>query len=70
MTGGANGLGRAICCELAKYGCNLAVADVDIKHASNFAEELTFLGVKAKAYEVKKRKGIKVNILIDHKLFL
>lgn len=52
VTAGANGLGRAISSELASYGCNVAIADIDIENAREFAEELTFLGVKAKAYKV------------------
>lgn len=64
MTGGANGLGRAICSELARCGCNVAVADVDIENAREFAEELTFLGVKAKAYEAKIK-----NIIFQTEIF-
>ncbi|XP_031626039.1 17-beta-hydroxysteroid dehydrogenase 13-like [Contarinia nasturtii] len=52
VTGGANGIGRAICIELAKCGCNVAVADVDLDGALDTVEELHLLGVKAFAYEV------------------
>lgn len=52
MTGGANGIGRATCMELARYGCNIAVADIDLDGAFDTAEECRLLGVKAFAYEV------------------
>lgn len=53
MTGGANGIGRAICFELAKRGCNVAVVDVDVEGAKNCCEQLLLLGVKAFPYEVR-----------------
>lgn len=52
VTGGANGIGRSICFELAKRGCNVAVVDVDIEGAQNCCERLILLGVKAFPYEV------------------
>lgn len=52
ITGGANGIGRAIGIELAKCGCNIAVADVDMKGALDTVKELHLLGVKAFPYEV------------------
>lgn len=53
MTGGANGIGFAIGIELAKCGCNIAIADTDIDGARDAAEEMQLLGVKSFAYEVK-----------------
>lgn len=52
MTGGANGIGRAIGIELAKCGCNVAIADVDLNGAQKTCKELYLLGVKAVPYEV------------------
>ncbi|XP_055696411.1 estradiol 17-beta-dehydrogenase 11-like [Lutzomyia longipalpis] len=52
VTGGGNGLGRAICLELAKEKCSIAIADVDIGAAEKTASDLQSLGVKAKAYKV------------------
>lgn len=37
---------------MAKYGCNVAIADVDMEGALETVEELHLLGVKAFAYEV------------------
>lgn len=53
VTGGANGIGRAICVELAKCGCNVAVVDVDLEGAKECCESLFLLGVKAFPYEVR-----------------
>lgn len=52
VTGGGNGLGRAIGLELAKLGCHVAVVDIDENGAEKTAEEIRQLGVKAKAYKV------------------
>lgn len=56
VTGGANGIGRAICIELAKCGCNIAVVDVDLTGARDCCERLNSLGVKAFPYEARKPK--------------
>lgn len=51
MTGGANGMGRTIAMELARYGCNIALVDVDYEAAVETAKYLYVLGVKAFAYK-------------------
>ena len=38
--------------ELAKRGCNIAIADVDIKGAEKTCEDLIAMNVNAKAYKV------------------
>lgn len=52
MTGGSNGIGREICLELARSGCNVACLDVDLDAAKKLCAELRMLGVKANAYQV------------------
>lgn len=55
MTGGSNGIGRAICLELARNGCNIACFDLDLAAAQQLCSELKQMGVKANAYQVKFR---------------
>jgi sorbitol-6-phosphate 2-dehydrogenase len=43
VTGGAQGLGQAICLRLAKEGCHVAVADLNEEKAIATAESLTTL---------------------------
>jgi all-trans-retinol dehydrogenase (NAD+) len=45
-------LGRGICLELAKHGCVVAVADINLEAAEKTANELRNMGVKANAYKV------------------
>lgn len=52
MTGGAGGLGQQLCIQLAKVGCNIAVADIDLETAQKFADSLASMRVSAKAYKV------------------
>lgn len=52
VTGGGNGLGRAISLELAKHGCHVAIADVDLTGAKRTAADLRNMGVKSHAYQV------------------
>lgn len=52
MTGGGNGLGRAISLKLASLGCRVVIADVDIDAANKTALDVQQLGSKAKAYKV------------------
>jgi NAD(P)-dependent dehydrogenase (short-subunit alcohol dehydrogenase family) len=52
VTGGANGLGKEICRELAKLGCNVAVVDIDFISAKETAESLRTFGIVSKAYKV------------------
>ncbi|XP_055696400.1 uncharacterized oxidoreductase YoxD-like [Lutzomyia longipalpis] len=52
VTGGGNGLGKAICIRLAKEGCNVAVVDVDLPAAERVAGDIKSFGIKSKAYKV------------------
>ncbi|XP_053676981.1 17-beta-hydroxysteroid dehydrogenase 13-like [Anopheles nili] len=50
VTGGANGLGRALCLRLAQEGCNVAVVDIDLASAQRTVEDVRQLGVKAEPF--------------------
>lgn len=53
VTGGANGLGRAIACELAQKKCNIAICDINFDEASKTAEFIIkTYNVSAKAFKV------------------
>ena len=47
VTGGANGIGRAIALGLAREGANVVIADIDSERAAQVAEEIKALGCEA-----------------------
>jgi 3-oxoacyl-[acyl-carrier protein] reductase len=49
VTGGANGIGRAIALGLAKEGASVVVADIDSDQANKVVDEIKALGCKAMA---------------------
>ena len=49
VTGGASGIGRALAQELAKRGCEVVLADLQIELAEEVASEIRVSGSKAKA---------------------
>jgi 2-dehydro-3-deoxy-D-gluconate 5-dehydrogenase len=52
VTGGAKGIGQAICYRLAEAGATVVIADVDADGAEKAASELTQKGWKAKSATV------------------
>lgn len=52
VTGGASGIGRALAEELAKRGCEVVLADLQIDLAEEVASEIQVSGGKAKAVKV------------------
>lgn len=54
VTGGGNGLGKALCERFAREGCNVAVADIDLIAAQRTANEIMQQNpaVKAEAFKV------------------
>lgn len=67
VTGGGNGLGRALCFRLAREGCLVAVTDIDIVSARRTAEEVRArFGVKAEAFHVDVSDYESVNKLKEN----
>ncbi len=52
VTGGGQGIGRAIALKLASLGAHVAVADINEKSARDVADEITAAGGAATAYRV------------------
>ena len=52
VTGGGNGIGQAICLELAKAGCKLIAADIELEAAEATASQCRALGAEAAAVRV------------------
>jgi NAD(P)-dependent dehydrogenase (short-subunit alcohol dehydrogenase family) len=52
VTGGASGIGKALAEELARRGCDVVLADLQIEMAENVASEIRDSGGKAKAVKV------------------
>ncbi|MDO5577182.1 MAG: 3-oxoacyl-[acyl-carrier-protein] reductase [Fibrobacter sp.] len=49
ITGGARGIGKEIALTLAKYGCDIAISDIDLETAKMTASEIEGLGRKSLA---------------------
>ncbi len=51
VTGGAMGIGKAICLRLAEAGASVMIADLDLDIASQTVDEIKFNGGKAQAIQ-------------------
>ncbi|KAJ6635272.1 17-beta-hydroxysteroid dehydrogenase 13 [Pseudolycoriella hygida] len=70
ITGGGNGIGKALAYKLAEKGCNIAIADIEWNAAQATAKDLQAKNVIAKAYhvdvaDVDQIKELKKNIETD-----
>lgn len=65
ITGGGNGIGRAIALALAREGANVAVADVEQDAAAAVADEVEALGVRGLAARVDVTDPAQVERLAD-----
>jgi sorbitol-6-phosphate 2-dehydrogenase len=52
VTGGAQGLGEALCLRLAKEGCNVVIGDMNEEGAADTAEKINATGRKAFSMKV------------------
>jgi 3-oxoacyl-[acyl-carrier protein] reductase len=65
VTGGAQGLGKAIVLELARKGAQLVVGDVNLEAAQRVTEEVHALGRRALALRVDVSSASDVNDMAD-----
>lgn len=65
VTGGASGMGKAICLRYAKEGASVVVADMNLAGAQKVAEEISGSGGKAVAAQVDVRNQQQVQAMVD-----
>jgi meso-butanediol dehydrogenase/(S,S)-butanediol dehydrogenase/diacetyl reductase len=65
VTGGANGIGRAISLRLAREGANVVVADIDSERADRVASEIRTLGREGIALKVDVTKMDEVTSMAE-----
>jgi D-sorbitol dehydrogenase (acceptor) len=65
VTGGASGMGKAICLRYAHEGANVVVADYNLEGAQKVAGEIESTGSKAAAVQVDVRKQDEVQRMVD-----
>lgn len=65
ITGGGNGIGRAIALALANVGVNVAIADIEESAAQQVAAEAGALGVKSMAMKVDVSYEAEIEELAD-----
>ena len=65
VTGGASGIGRALAKELAKRGCEVVLADLQIELAKEVASEIWAAGGRARAFNVDVTDFMAVEQLVQ-----
>ncbi len=64
VTGGARGIGKAICQRLADEGAKLAVVDISIEAAQATADEFNAADVEARAYACNVVNGAECDTMV------
>lgn len=64
VTGGAQGIGRAVALAMARSGMNVAIVDVHLSNAQAVADEIEALGVKSLALKVDVTDANDVDAMI------
>lgn len=64
ITGGAKGMGRAIALQFAEEGCDVAIADISVKEASDTVAEIEKRGRRGVAIEcdVTRIEGVRATV--------
>lgn len=65
VTGGARGIGRAICDKLASLGADIVVADIMVDEAAKAADEIGKTGVRAYAFAVDVANAESVSSVME-----
>lgn len=65
VTGGGQGIGKAICLALAREGCDLVIGDINPQTAEKVAEEIRSLQRKALVIKVDVSDSTQVNQMIE-----
>lgn len=65
VTGGGQGIGRAICLALAKEGCDAVVGDINFQTAEKVAEEIRSLQRESLAVKVDVSNSKQVNQMVE-----
>ncbi len=68
ITGGGQGIGRAVALALAKEGANVVIGDIDLQLAKNVADEIESLGGRAQAIKTDVTKREEVSHLVQKTL--
>ncbi len=68
VTGGAQGLGRAIALTFANKGADIAIFDVNMESAQKVAKEIECIGRKAVSLKVDVSKHFEVEMMVDRVL--
>jgi NAD(P)-dependent dehydrogenase (short-subunit alcohol dehydrogenase family) len=66
VTGGANGIGRALCLRFAAEGAKaVVISDIDTDGAASLAEKISSQGIQAEAIPANVAKEAEVKHLVD-----
>lgn len=66
VTGGARGIGRAICERLAKDGAKIVIADIQEEVARNTSNEMNAAGYETTYYQIDLSKTEEIQGLFDY----